>query len=84
MFLTPERIARLETSAEYLREGRRRGHQEWSDLAALPGWPSRLRRLRQLAFPPRDYMRHRFGERPLALLYLYRGIVGLGRMFRRL
>jgi Uncharacterised nucleotidyltransferase len=83
-FLTPERMARLETSAEYLRQGRRRGHQEWSDLAALPGWGSRLLRLRQLAFPPREYMRSRYGRRPLALLYLYRGMVGLGRMFRRL
>jgi hypothetical protein len=84
MFLTPERIARREPSAEYLRQGRRRGHQEWSDLAALPGWPTRLRRLRQLAFPPREYMRRRYGNHPLALLYAYRGVVGIARMFRRL
>jgi hypothetical protein len=83
-FLPPERIARSEASASYLRAGRRRGHQEWSDVAALPGWPSRLRRLRQLALPPRDYMRRRYGSQPLALLYLYRGLVGIGRMFRRL
>jgi hypothetical protein len=83
-FLTPERIARHEPSAEYLREGRRRGHQEWSDVAALPDWPSRLRRLRQLAFPPRGYMRARYGGRPLALAYVLRGLVGVGRMFRKL
>ena len=56
------------------------------DLAALPSWRARIRRVSQLAFPSAEYMLRSFGVRSrlaLPLLYVWRGVRGLGRLFRR-
>ena len=68
----------------------RRGYdaaiRTFADFAALPGWRARLRRLRQLAFPPPAFVLQQFGARTrLALpwLYAWRGARGIARLFRR-
>lgn len=56
-----------------------------ASLRALP-WRARLQRLWQLAFPPAEFIRHRFGTRhPLLLpgLYAWRGMRGVARLFRK-
>jgi len=56
------------------------------DLAALPSWRARAGRLRQLAFPSPEYMLRAFGVRSrvlLPLLYAWRGLRGVVRLFLR-
>jgi hypothetical protein len=74
-----------EPSAAYLDHDRRRAAVLGGELKAL-GWPSRLRRLRELAFPPAAFMRQSFPAAPAAalpLLYVWRGARGVLRLFRR-
>ena len=76
-----------EPSAAFLDRRRRYSAVIAGDLAALPGWRARFKRLRQLAFPPPSFMMLSFGA-PwrvlLPLLYAYRGFRGVTRMFRRI
>lgn len=56
-----------------------------ANLRAL-SWRARAQRLWQLAFPPAAFMRASFGPRSRAALpwlYVYRGMRGIGRLFRR-
>jgi hypothetical protein len=51
----------------------------WTDLRAIPDWPTRLRLLRERLFPPAEFMRARSGNSrlPVAILYgrrLWRGV----------
>lgn len=76
---------RDEPSAAFLDRGRRRGAVLGGDLKAL-NWRLRLRRLRELALPPVDFMRQSFPSAPavaLPALYLWRGARGLLRLFRK-
>lgn len=57
-----------------------------ADLAALPGWRSRLALLRDHAFPPPEYMLERAHVQShmwLPLLYATRALRGLPGLFRR-
>jgi len=75
-----------EPSSAFLDRGRSRGAILRSELAALT-WRERLQRVRQLAFPPAAFVMQSFGTRrraALPWLYLWRGIRGIGRLFRRL
>lgn len=85
-YLDRETLAREEPSRAYLDREQRRGSVMLAELAALPGWRARLRRLRQLAFPPSQFVLQEFGARTrLALpwLYAWRGARGVARLFRR-
>jgi len=76
-----------EPSSAFLDRHRRYSAVIAGDLAALPGWRARLKRLRQLAFPPPSFMMQSFGAPSralLPLLYVYRGLRGMTRMFRRI
>lgn len=56
-----------------------------ANLKAL-SWRARGERLWQLAFPPAEFMRASFGPRSRAALpwlYVYRGLRGIGKLFRR-
>lgn len=80
------RIDHDEPSRAFLDRDRTRAAQLAGDLAALPGFRARLTRMRQLAFPPRSYMADAFGEHGramLPLLYLWRGVRGVLRLFRK-
>ena len=84
-FLSREEIERDEPSRVYLDREITYGGVMLADLRALP-WRARARRLRQLAFPPRDFMQQQFRSRSrfaLPWLYVYRGMRGLVRLFRR-
>ena len=72
----------IELPDRYLGGGRWR--QQWMDLLAVEGLPNRGRLLRELAFPPADYMRARFGAAsgPLAWLYLRRAVNGVVKRLR--
>jgi hypothetical protein len=80
-------VAPNEPSSAFLDRHRRYSAVIGGDLAALPGWRARFKRLRQLAFPPPSFMMQSFGA-PwrvlLPLLYAYRGVRGVRRMFRRI
>jgi hypothetical protein len=80
-------VAPNEPSSAFLDRHRRYSAVIAGDLAALPGWRARFKRLRQLAFPPPSFMMQSFGA-PwrvlLPLLYAYRGFRGVRRMFRRI
>jgi hypothetical protein len=83
-FLAPSVIHAEEGSAHWLDRGRRRFDVTVDEIVSLPGWRPRLRRIRQLAFPPPAFMYAQFGKRsPFALpmLYAWRGVRGIGRMF---
>ena len=57
-----------------------------TELKALGGWRPRLHRLWQLAFPPRAFIRAQFpshGPAMLPLLYAWRCVRGVARLFRR-
>jgi hypothetical protein len=85
--LTPEELRAQEATARFLDRNQRGGMLLAASFAALPGWRARLRRLRQLAFPPRAYMSERFATRNRAVLpwlYALRGIRGLAHLFRRI
>lgn len=75
-----------EPSASFLDHGRSLGAVLAADLKAL-GWRARLERLRDLALPPRAFIRAAFPRAPraaLPLLYVYRGARGVWRLFRRM
>lgn len=74
-----------EPSARFLDRSRRQVSVLAEDLRAL-GWRERLQRIRDLAFPPAEYMRASFpSASPLLLptLYVVRGVRGVARLFRR-
>lgn len=82
----PEVIGRLaaagaEPPCDYLASGRVR--QFWLDITALPA-AARLRYLRELVFPPADYMHARFGVSggALPLMYVRRAAGGLLKRLR--
>ena len=67
-----------ELPALYLAGTARR--QQWMDFRAIAGARNKLRFLRELAFPPAAYVRHKYaGARPdwLAWLYLRRALAGV-------
>lgn len=85
-FLDAATIARNERTRSYLHRDPRRLRVLRDELGALRGWRARAQRLRQLAFPPAEFMQARFGARSrLALpwLYVYRAARGVARLFRR-
>jgi hypothetical protein len=72
-----------EPAADYLSAGPRR--QQWLDFRAQPGALRKARHLRELLFPPAEYMRSRFAvERGhwLPWLYARRAFVGAWRKLR--
>lgn len=74
----------VEPAAEYLEA--RHLRRRWLDLCAHGGLGSKLRFVRELAFPPADYMHERFPDtRPnwLPWLYVLRAIRGLRRRGER-
>lgn len=78
--------AQDEPSAAFLRGRLSQAEILKADLAATPGWPGRVRILREHLFPKRAFMYERYGLRqPAALpfLYLYRIVTGVPRWFRR-
>jgi Uncharacterised nucleotidyltransferase len=84
-FLSERQLRAGEPSRAYLDREMTYGRMMLSDLGALP-WRLRMRRLWQLAVPPRAFMRERFprrGRLALPWLYVYRGARGLARLFRR-
>jgi hypothetical protein len=75
-----------EPSRAFLDRHRRRASILGSELAVLT-WRERLQRIRQLAFPPPAFVMQSFGTRRRAALpwfYVWRGLRGLARLFRRL
>ena len=75
-----------EPSAVFLNHDRSRAALLAGDLAALTSWRQRLQVIGTLAFPPVEYMERAFGVRSRALLplfYVWRGLRGVARMFRR-
>ncbi len=84
-WLRDEERTRYEPSAAFLDRDRRGAAVLSADLKAL-GWRSRLRRLRELALPPVDFMRQSFPSAPtlaLPALYIWRGARGMVRLLRR-
>lgn len=76
---------RDEPSAAFLDRSRSRGAILGGELQSLR-WRLRLRRLRELAFPPPAFIRQSFPSAPrvaLPALYLWRGARGVMRLFRR-
>ena len=65
-------VAPDEPSSAFLDRHRRYSAVIAGDLAALPGWRARFKRLRQLAFPPRSFMMQSFGAPWRVLLPLER------------
>jgi hypothetical protein len=79
-------INRDEPTRAWLEHGRTRGAEFAAELAATRSWRARARRLRQLAFPSREFMRAQFGSHSPLLLpwfYAWRGVRGVARLFRR-
>ena len=84
-WLTREELERDEPSSAFLDREMTYGNVLLADLRAL-SWRVRLQRLRQLAFPPAAFMRESFGtsrNTSLPLLYVYRGVRGIRRLFAR-
>ena len=84
-WLSPDELARDEPSRVFLDREITHGGVMAASLRALP-WRARVERLWQVAFPPAEFMRQRFGTRNTLLLpwwYLYRGVRGVARLFRR-
>jgi hypothetical protein len=84
-WLRDDERLRDEPSAAFLDRSRSRGAHLGADLKAL-GWRARMRRLRELAFPPIAFVRQSFPSAPIALLpalYVWRGVRGVLRLFRR-
>jgi hypothetical protein len=72
-----------EPASDYLRGGR--WTQQWLDLRAQPGLRGRSRYLRELVFPPAEYMRSRYADEPrpwLPWLYARRALAGTWRRLR--
>lgn len=83
-YLTKEQLSQYESSRVFLDRRITEGGVMLANLRAL-SWRHRLRRVRQLAFPPRTYMQESFRTRSraaLPLLYLYRAARGIARLFR--
>ena len=75
-----------EPSAAFLSGGIRQVDILRSDLAATPGWPTRLRLIREHLFPSAEFMYDRYRTRTAAALpwlYLRRIVTGLPKWFRR-
>ncbi len=84
-FLSKEERTREEPSRVFLDRDITHGGVMAASLRALP-WRARMTRLWQLAFPPAEFIRQRFGARnPLTLpwWYVYRAVRGVARLFRR-
>jgi hypothetical protein len=84
-FLADAQLRADEPSRVYLDRELTYGRMMISDFGALP-WRARMRRLWQLALPPREFMRESFPDRgrfALPWLYVYRGARGIARLFRR-
>ena len=89
----PEQVeASLDTSSareparRYLTKRIKRRHVLVSDLHALQSWRARGRLLREHLFPPRTFMRQRYGEAtrwPLSALYVHRIVTGAVNWVRR-
>ena len=72
-----------EPASNYLRAGP--WAQQWLDLRAQPGLRGRSRYLRELVFPPAEYMRSRYADEPgqwLPWLYARRALAGTWRRLR--
>lgn len=83
-WLTREQIDRYEPSRVFLDRDITEGGVMLANFRAL-SWPDRLRRMWQLAFPPRSFMLETFQPRSRAALpwlYLYRAGRGIARLFR--
>lgn len=84
-YLSAEELAREEPSRAFLDRDITHGGVMIANLRALP-WRARLKRVWHLAFPPRQFMRDTFGVRSAIALpwwYVYRGMRGVARLFRR-
>lgn len=84
-YLSAGERGRKEASRVFLDRNITRGRVMVANLRAL-SWRARMRRLWQLAFPPRSFVRHTLGTRSkaaLPLLYVYRGARGVARLFRK-
>jgi hypothetical protein len=84
-WLSREELARDEPSRVFLDRDITHAGVMAATMRALP-WRARFERIWQLAFPPAEFIRQSFRTRnPLLLpwLYVYRGLRGLGRLFRR-
>jgi hypothetical protein len=84
-WLSREELAREEPSRVFLDRDITHAGVMAATMRALP-WRARLERLWQLAFPPPEFIRQSFGTRNpllLPLLYVYRALRGLTRLFRR-
>jgi hypothetical protein len=71
--------------SEFLSTNRAKVDDLLSDLKALPGWPSKLRLIREHLLPPAAYMRKTYGfSSPLLLPFVYalRAIAGAGKWLR--
>jgi hypothetical protein len=77
-----------EPSAAYLRPGRRWRHELISNVTSLSGWRDRVRLLREVLFPPTDYMRETYGiagvsgHFVLPALYVRRIVTGGWKVLR--
>jgi hypothetical protein len=83
-WLSEEERTREEPSAVFLDRDITHGGVLASSLRALP-WRARIQRIWQVAFPPAEFMRERFGSRNPFLLpwwYVYRAVRGVARLFR--
>lgn len=84
-FLSEEERTRAEPSRVFLDREITHGGVLAASMRALP-WRARVQRLWQVAFPPAEFMRRRFGARhglTLPWWYVYRGVRGVARLFRR-
>lgn len=83
-FLSKEERTRDEPSRVFLDRDITHAGVMAASLRALP-WRAKITRLRQLAFPPAEFIRQQFGARnPLTLpwWYVYRAVRGAARLFR--
>ena len=84
-FLTHQERTRAEPSRVFLDREITHGGVMAASLRALP-WRARVQRLWQLAFPPAEFIRRRFGARHALTLpwwYVYRAVRGVTRLFRK-
>ncbi|HET7433871.1 MAG TPA: nucleotidyltransferase family protein [Thermoanaerobaculia bacterium] len=84
-WLTRDELQQDEFSRAYLDRRLSYGRETWINLRALT-WRDRAQRVWQLAFPPRAFMRQSFPRAlpgTLPWLYVYRGVRGVARLFRR-
>lgn len=84
-FLSVEERTREEPSRVFLDRELTHGGVMAASLRALP-WRARAQRLWQVAFPPAEFIRRRFGVRRSLTLpwwYVYRGVRGVARLFRK-